>query len=73
MAMEIRGMAPLLQVVDMPASIVFYRDVLGFEVAKTSNPNQGRFDWAPLRLPGVELMLKTAYEEDTRPAVPDAV
>jgi len=35
MAIEIRGMAPLLQVFDMPASIVFYRDVLGFQVKST--------------------------------------
>jgi Glyoxalase/Bleomycin resistance protein/Dioxygenase superfamily len=35
MAIEIRGMAPLLQVFDMPTSIAFYRDVLGFEVERT--------------------------------------
>jgi len=29
MAIEIRGMAPLLQVFDMPTSIGFYRDMLG--------------------------------------------
>ena len=38
MAIEIRGMAPLLQVFDMPTSIAFYRDVLGFQVKTTSNP-----------------------------------
>ena len=38
MGVEIRGMAPLLQVFDMPASIAFYRDVLGFEVVTTSSP-----------------------------------
>jgi catechol 2,3-dioxygenase-like lactoylglutathione lyase family enzyme len=72
MGIEIRGMAPLLQVFDMPTSIAFYRDVLGFEVVSTSNPREKRFDWALLRLNGVELMLNTAYEEDARPAVPDA-
>jgi len=71
MGIEIRGMAPLLQVFDMPTSIVFYRDVLGFEVVTTSKPHEERFDWALLKLNGVELMLNTAYENDARPLVPD--
>ena len=66
MAIEVQGMAPLLQVFDMPTSIAFYRDVLGFEVASTSNPGGERFGWALLKLNGVELMLNTAYEEDAR-------
>jgi uncharacterized glyoxalase superfamily protein PhnB len=71
MAIEIRGMAPLLQVFDMTASIVFYRDVLGFQVKSTSSPGKERFDWALLTLNGVELMLNMAYEEDARPPAPD--
>lgn len=69
MALTVRGMAPLLQVFDMPASIAFYRDVLGCEVAATSGPEP--FDWALLRLGGAELMLNTAYEADARPPAPD--
>jgi glyoxylase I family protein len=70
---KLEGIAPLLQVFDMPASIAFYRDVLGFEIATTS-PARGPddFDWALLRLDGIELMLNTAYEVDQRPAAPDA-
>lgn len=71
MTLDIRGLAPLLQVFDMPTSIHFYRDILGFEVVNTS----GRGDdvgWALLRLNGVELMLNTAYESDQRPPVPGA-
>ena len=71
MAIEIQGMAPLLQVFDMPTSIAFYRDVLGFEVESTSTPRGEHFDWALLKLNGVELMLNTAYEEDARPPAPD--
>ena len=71
MAIEIRGMAPLLQVFDMPTSIAFYRDVLGFEVVTTSTPRGEHFDWALLKLNAVELMLNTAYEDDARPPVPD--
>jgi glyoxylase I family protein len=71
MAIEIRGMAPLLQVFDMPISIAFYRGVLGFEVVSTSNPGEDHFGWALLTLNGVELMLNTAYEDRARPPVPD--
>src|SRR5712664_1136477 len=71
MAVDIRGMAPLLQVFDMPTSIKSYRDALGFEVVTTSTPRGEHFDWALLRLNGVELMLNTAYEEDARPPAPD--
>jgi glyoxylase I family protein len=70
MPLDVRGLAPLLQVFDMPASLHFYRDLLGFEVAQTSGPSDD-CGWALLRLNGVELMLNTAYERDTRPPAPD--
>ena len=66
MALEIQGVTPLLQVYDMPASVHFYRDLLGFELVSAS-PNLGgqdQFHWALLRLGGAELMLNTAYEFD---------
>ena len=34
MPIEVRGLAPLLQVYDMPTSIHFYRDLLGFELVQ---------------------------------------
>ena len=71
MAIEIKGLAPLLQVFDMPTSIAFYRDVLGFQVKTTSNPGKDHFGWALLTLNGTELMLNTAYEDDARPSAPD--
>lgn len=75
MAIEIRGMAPLFQVFDMPTSIAFYRDVLGFEIVSSANPGppskDDHFGWELLRLNGVELMLNTAYEDDARPPAPD--
>src|SRR5262245_22720748 len=70
MAVDVRGMAPLLQVFDMPTSIRFYRDVLGFELLATSGGGE-QSDWVLLRHSGVELMLNTAYESDSRPPVPD--
>lgn len=32
MGLEVRGVTTLLEVFDMPRSIAFYRDTLGFEV-----------------------------------------
>jgi catechol 2,3-dioxygenase-like lactoylglutathione lyase family enzyme len=40
MCIEVRGVCTLLQVFDMPTSVRFYRDVLGFEVLQTS-PREG--------------------------------
>lgn len=73
MPIATRGMAPLLFVFDMPASIHFYRDVLGFEVASTSKPDQpgDDFGWCLLRFGGGELMLNTAYDEGERLPAPD--
>ena len=75
MPLDIRSLCPLLQVYDMPASVRFYRDMLGFEVVGTS-PGLGtedKFHWCLLRLCGSELMLNTAYEfDDERPVPRDA-
>ena len=74
MALDVRGLCPLLQVYDMPASVRFYRDTLGFELVTTS-ANLGaedKFHWCLLRLCGSEVMLNTAYEfDDERPVPPD--
>jgi glyoxylase I family protein len=67
MAIDVRGMAPLLQVFDMPASIAFYCDVLGFEIVGTDGKQVPDFDWVLLRLQGVELMLDAAHEAADRP------
>jgi len=72
MSIEVRGVCTLLQVFDMPTSIRFYRDVLGFEIVQTTTPRDGdQFDWGLLRLNQTEVMLNTPYEEDERPATPD--
>ena len=70
MSIDIRGIAPLLQVFDMPVALHFYRDVLGFKVSGSSEPGDN-CNWAALTLNGAELMLNTAYEADQRPSVPD--
>ena len=38
MSLDARGLTPLLSVYDMPTSVRFYRDSLGFEVAMSSPP-----------------------------------
>jgi glyoxylase I family protein len=70
MSIEVRGATPLLQVFDMPASLAFYRDRLGFRVVSTDRPGDD-CDWALLRLGDVDLMLNTRYEGDARPPAPD--
>lgn len=68
--MDIHGVAPLLQVFDMPTALRFYRDVLGFTVIGRSGPGDdcGRIG---LRLHGADVMLNTAYDVDERPDAPD--
>jgi len=70
---NLKGMAPLLQVFDMPASLHFYRDILGFEVISLSNDAEGdKAYWAWLKHSGIEVMLNEMYERDQRPAEPGA-
>lgn len=69
--MNVSGLTPLIYVFDMPTSVAFYRDILGFEVAMQSQPGD-QFGWALLRMGGAELMLNTAYDAGERPASPDA-
>ena len=73
MAIELRGVCPLLQVYDMPTSLRFYRDVLGFRVVSTSPQiREDYFHWVWLKQGSAEIMLNTAYESDgERPAQRD--
>ena len=70
MSLRIGGFATLLQVFDMPTSLAFYRDVLGFDVV-SEVPDDGRSDWVMLKRFESELMLNTAYEADARPSAPE--
>jgi catechol 2,3-dioxygenase-like lactoylglutathione lyase family enzyme len=71
-AFNIEGMVPLFQVFDMPASLNFYRDILGFEIAMSSGEGDD-VDWVLLRFNDIELMLNTAYEKPNRPSSPDSL
>jgi glyoxylase I family protein len=70
MPIQVQGLTPLIEVFDMPTSVAFYRDVIGFEVVMQSRPGNA-FDWALLRMSEAELILNTAYEKDQRPPTPD--
>jgi glyoxylase I family protein len=71
MGIEVRSVCALLQVFDMPASVRFYRDALGFEIVETSPREGDQFDWGLLRLNDTYLMLNTAYEQEFRPPQPE--
>src|SRR5437868_15293770 len=70
MAIEVRGMAPVLEVFDVTASIAFYCDGLAFQVVRSDQKPAPNFDWVLLELDGVQVMLNTAYETGKRPPEP---
>jgi glyoxylase I family protein len=65
------GLTPLIGVFDMPRSLAFYRDLLGFSVVSASpevDTKEGRFShWMWLRFGGAEIMLNTQYDSNERP------
>jgi len=74
MAIEVKGVAPMVQVFDMPRSIRFYRDLLGFKVissSKAKSTDLDDVDWVLLQLSNAEIMLNTAYDPDDVPEAPE--
>jgi glyoxylase I family protein len=70
MPVDVRGHCPLLMVYDMPASLAFYRDVLGFTVVQSAGPPED-IGWALLELGAAQIMLNTQYELHDRPPARD--
>ena len=68
---DLTALTPYIEVFDMVASVVFYRDLLGFEVVFASpevETKEGRFSHhVRLRRAEAEIMLNTAYDSDERP------
>jgi glyoxylase I family protein len=68
------GLTPLIGVFDMPTSLAFYRDLLGFTVVFASpevETREGRFShYIWLRFGGAEIMLNTQYDSNERPSLP---
>jgi glyoxylase I family protein len=74
MAIEVKGVAPMVQVFDMPRSIRFYRDLLGFKVmssSKAMSDDPDDVNWVLLQLSNAEIMLNTAYDHDDVPEAPE--
>jgi uncharacterized glyoxalase superfamily protein PhnB len=69
--MDIYGIAPLIQVFDMPAALHFYRDILGFKVTGSSGAGDD-VDWIMMELNGAILMMNTTHEKAKRPPQADA-
>ena len=67
MSLDIQGLCPLIQVFNMPRSLAFYRDILGFEVAADSG-NGDSSSWVWLRKGDVNLMLNDQYEPGHEPS-----
>ena len=72
MPMDLTGVTTLLQVFDMRSSVAFYRDVLGFEVVSSYEP-EGHLYWVMLKNGGASLMLNAKYEDSERPTAPEPV
>lgn len=67
----ISGIAPLLEVFDMPTSLRFYRDILSFKVISSSGEGDD-VDWVLMKLNNeAELMLNTVFEAIKRPSAPE--
>ncbi|KRA76591.1 hypothetical protein ASD78_02825 [Lysobacter sp. Root667] len=64
--MSLLALTPMLRTPDLPASIAFYTDVLGFQ----RQGGAAAEGWAALARDGIELMLSglNAHEGDTAPA-----
>ena len=68
----IHGMSPYFEVFDMPTSLKFYRDTIGFKLEMQSTPERGDdCDWVLLKWQGIQLMLNTMYEKENRPVSPE--
>ena len=69
------GCTPLFLVFDVPVSVTFYRDLLGFQVVSTSEPfddQPDNYGWAMLQRDSVTLMINNMHENNVRPGQPDA-
>ena len=68
MAVEMTKITANLMVGDIDASVAFYRDLLGFELAMRA-PEEGAMDWAMLVNGGAEIMLQSqsSFSDDFPP------
>lgn len=67
MSLKIEYLTPLLQVFNMPRSLAFFRDVLGFTIVSDSG-NRDESSWVWIQKDGCHLMLNDQYEPDSVPS-----
>jgi glyoxylase I family protein len=72
-AIEVKDLCPLMSVWDMPTTVRFYRELLGFEIEARSptyavDAGQEMFHWCTMRAGNTYIMLNTEYDEGERPA-----
>ena len=72
-AIKIQEGCTLMSVWDMPTTVQFYREQLGFEITQRSptyavEKGAELFHWCMMRSGDVTIMLNTEYEEGERPA-----
>ncbi|MES2392457.1 MAG: VOC family protein [Acidobacteriota bacterium] len=72
MAIEVRDVCALMSVWDMPTTVRFYRELLGFEMVQRSPTyatvrGEELFHWCMLRANEATIMLNTEYDEGERP------
>lgn len=66
MPIQVNGVCVLLSVFNMPKSLAFYRDILGFEVVSDSG-NGDESSWVWVKLHDAHLMLNDQYEPGHEP------
>ena len=71
MPVNVDYLTPLIQVLNMPRSLDFYRDILGFEVVQDSGDGDDS-SWVWLSKDGCHLMLNDQYEPGQVPNEPPA-
>jgi glyoxylase I family protein len=69
---EVKDVCALLSVWDMPATVRFYRELLGFEIVNRSptyatEDGEELFHWCMMRANDATIMLNTEYDEGERP------
>jgi uncharacterized glyoxalase superfamily protein PhnB len=64
----VRELWPLLFVEDIDRSIAFYRDQLGFTLARQATDGDGRIFWCRVERGGCSVMLQQAEEAEDGPA-----
>jgi uncharacterized glyoxalase superfamily protein PhnB len=70
MNLEMKAVAPMLKTKDLPATIDFYTETLGFSIANEMDDDNGNPTWCCLESGGATLMFYSADSLDAPPGPP---